>query len=88
MNKTLSYKYTAKPWISEQICVNIKKTQNYYSLVRQTKMLIQFYARFRHFVTNQIRHEKKSYKFEQFMGDCKNTWKQINNIIRPTEPIK
>ena len=31
-----------------------------------------------------MKNEKINYfalKFEQFTGDCKNTWKQINNII-------
>ena len=36
--KTLSPKNTTKPWISGEICANIKKRQNYYSLVRQNKM--------------------------------------------------
>ena len=36
--KTLSPKNTTKPWISREICANIKKRQNYYSLVRQNKM--------------------------------------------------
>ena len=46
----------------------------------------QFYERFRNFVTYQIRQAKINYfagKFQQFKGDCKNTWKQINSIIRP-----
>ena len=46
----------------------------------------QFYGRFRNFVTNQIRQAKINYfahKFQQFKGDCKSTWKQINSIIRP-----
>ena len=46
----------------------------------------QFNARFRNFVTNQIRQAKINYfarKFQQFKGDCKSTWKQINSIIRP-----
>ena len=41
--KTLSPKNATKPWISGQICANIKKRQNYYSLVRQNKMSRQFY---------------------------------------------
>ena len=46
----------------------------------------QFYSRFRNFVTNQIRQAKINYfapKFQQFKGDCKRTWKQINSIILP-----
>ena len=45
----------------------------------------QFYSRFKFFVTNQIRQAKIHYfarKFQQFKGDCKSTWKQINSIIR------
>ena len=84
--KTLSPKNTTKPWISGEICANIKKRHNYYSLVRQNKMSRQFYSRFRNFDTNQIRQAKINYfarKFKQFKGDCKSTWKQINSIIRP-----
>ena len=40
--KTLSPTLTTKPWISGEICANIKKRQNYYSLVRQNKMSHQF----------------------------------------------
>ena len=46
----------------------------------------QFYSQFRNFVTNKIRQAKINYsarKFQQFKGDCKSTWKQINSIIRP-----
>ena len=56
-----------------EICANINKQQNYYSLVRQNKMSHQFYSRFRTFVTNQIRQTKiNSFapKFEKFKGDC------------------
>ena len=59
--KTVPPKITTKPWISCEICANIKKRQNYYSLVRQNKMSHQFYARFRNFVTNQIRQAKINY---------------------------
>ena len=86
--KTLSAKNTTKPWISGEICANIKKRQNYYSLVRQNKMTHELYSRFRNFVPNQIRQAKINYfasKFQQFNGDCKNTWKQINSIIRPNK---
>ena len=79
----LSPKHTIKPCISMEICANIKKRPNYCSLVRQNKISIQFYSRFRNFVTNQIRLAKiNSFActFEQFKGDCKSTWKQINNI--------
>ena len=37
-------------------------------------------------LSNQIRLAKINYfarKFQQFKGDCKSTWKQINSIIRP-----
>ena len=84
--KTVSPKNTTKPWISREICANIKKWQNYYSLVRQNKMSHQFYSQFRNFVTNQIRQAKINYfarKFQQFKGDCKSTWKKINSIIQP-----
>ena len=59
--KTLSPKNTTKPWISGEICANIKKRQDYYSLVRQNKMSHQFYLRFKKFVTNQIMEAKINY---------------------------
>ena len=84
--KTLSPKNTTKPWILGEICANIKKRQNYYSHDRQNKMSHQFYSRFKKFVPNKIREAKINYfarKFQQFKGDCKSTWKQINSIILP-----
>ena len=63
-----------------------RKGQNYYSLVKQNKISHQFYARFRNFVTNQIRQAKINYfarKFQKIKGYCKSTWKQINSIILP-----
>ena len=56
--KTVSPKNTTKPWISDKICENIKKRQNFYSIVRQNKMSHKFYSQFRNFVTNQIRQAK------------------------------
>ena len=50
-------------------------------------MTHQFYARFRNFGTDQIGLAKINYfarKFQQFNGDYKRTWKQINNIIWPS----
>ena len=61
-----------------------QENANYYSLVSGNKMSLQCYAPFIYFRTNQIRHTKINYfacKCEQFKGDCKNTWKQLNNII-------
>ena len=60
--------------ISGEIGANIKKWQNYYSLVRQNKMSHQFYAQFRNFVTDKIRQAIIIYfasKFQQFKGDWK-----------------
>ena len=79
--KTVSPKNTTKQWISCEICANIKKLQNYYSLVRQNKMSHQFYSRFRNFVTNQIRQAIINYfarKFKQFKRDCKSTCMEAN----------
>ena len=59
-------KNTTKPWVSCEICANIKKMQNCYSLVRQNKLSHQFCARFRNFVTNQIRQAKINYFAENF----------------------
>ena len=37
-SKTLSPKNTTKPWISGEICANIKKRQYDYALVKQNKI--------------------------------------------------
>ena len=59
LTKTLSPKNIIKPWISGEICANInQKRPNYYSLVRQNKMPLQFYARFINFVKNQVSQQK------------------------------
>ena len=63
---TLSPKNTTKPWISGETHANIKKWQNYYSLVRQNRMSHQFYARFRNDVRNQIRRAKINYLARKF----------------------
>ena len=85
-NKTISSKSLKKPWITKNILSNIKKRQNYHILFKQNKISSNEYHKFRNFVTNQIRNAKKDYfstKFNQFKGNSKNTWKVINNILKP-----
>ena len=52
-----------KPWISGDIkfCANIKKWQNYYSLLKENKISLQLYEGFRNFVTNEIKRTKINY---------------------------
>ena len=90
-NKDLISKNTTKPWISGEICANIKICKTIIHLLDNKKMSHQFYARFKMFVTNQIRQTKINYfmrKFQQFKSDCKITWKQINSIIWPNRISK
>ena len=85
-SKTISYKSIKKPWITQEILVNIKKRQNYYKLYCENKISNYTYNRFRNFVTGQIRTSKERYfdnKFKDFQYNIKRTWKIINNILRP-----
>ena len=84
--KYLSYKSFSKPWITKSILFNIKKRQNYLILYRQNKITKHEFIKFRNYVTNQIRSAKKEYfklKFNQYVADSKNTWRIINNILKP-----
>ena len=85
-HKNISYKSILKPWISPEILSNIRKRQNYLVLFRRNKISSHEFYKFRNFVTNQIRSSKKEYfksKFDQFKKDSKNTWRLINNILKP-----
>jgi len=85
-SKTVSHKNLTKPWISEDIRNYIRKKEAYFILLKQNKLPIHFYRRYRNFVTNQIRNAKKKYYsdlFTRFNTDVKATWQAINKILRP-----
>ena len=83
--KTLTQKDKEKPWISNDLKINIKRRQNAFVLHKQNKISTNAYNRFRNLVTSQIRTAKKSYfhnLLNSVKSDTKKTWKIINNIIR------
>ena len=84
--KTLSYKNKQKPWITQNILINIKKRQKYYLLFKARKISKLFYVNFWNKVTFEIRQAKVTYyetKFNEFKSNTKKTWQLINNIIKP-----
>jgi len=84
--KTISHKDAVKPWITNEITINIRKRQAYFCLVKQNKMPLNFYKKFRNHVTAQIRRSKKAYYFKRFelcKNNMKATWRLINSVIRP-----
>ena len=84
-HKNLSYKDITKPWISSEIKQNMKRRENYFNLFRRGLISVTEYNSFRNFVTKQIRDAKNKYLtdlFEKFKKDTKNTWKEINNLIK------
>ena len=85
-SKTISYKQKQKPWISYEIKQNIKKRHKLGLLNKLNRINKQTYTSFRNFVTNQIRKAKQDYYgrlFNDFKGNCRDTWKAINNILKP-----
>jgi hypothetical protein len=84
--KTISHKDITKPWITNDIKSNIKRRNKYYSLFLQGKVPKLFYSQFRNQVTGIIRSSKRTYyenKFSEYKHDLKQTWKVINNILKP-----
>jgi len=84
--KTVSPKARQKPWITRIILRHIKQRNNLFTLYRQQRIPEQTYKRFRNFVTNEIRHSKRDYftrKLTEYRNDTKNTWRLINNTLRP-----
>ena len=82
--KTVSGKSLKKPWINNEILINIKKRQCLYLLYRRGKVSHSVYNRFNNYVTSCIRKAKRIYYFQRFnhyKKDIRNTWKSINSIL-------
>ena len=89
--KVFSPKRLKKPWINNEILLNIKKRQNYFNLFKLGKISVDTYNRFRNNVTSQIRNSKKNYYlnlFEKYKSNTKATWHAINNILKPQHKSK
>ena len=85
-SKIISYKNSIKPWISNEILSYIRKRHHYYILLRKKIISKKTYSNYRNFVTNKIRFAKKNFfidKFQEIKGDIRQTWKIINNVLRP-----
>ena len=86
ITKSVSPKSLSKPWINNSIQQHIKRRDNLFKLKCQGVITKDSYNRFRNFVTNLIRTAKAQYfnaKFKQFENDISQTWKTINDILRP-----
>ena len=85
-SRTISYKNKIKPWISKEILSYIKKRHHYFLLFRKNIMSKKSYSDYRNFVTNKIRSAKKKYyedKFNSVKNIIKETWKIINDVLKP-----
>ena len=86
--KTISYKDHIKPWISKDIVSYIKKRHHYYILYRKNIMSKKAYCDYRNFVSSKIKMAKKKFYEEKFnlaKNNIKETWKIINNVLKPKQ---
>ena len=84
--KTISYKNSLKPWISDEILNCIKKRNNYFQLYHKKIISKTTYCNYRNFVTKTIRKAKLEYyenKFNSVKNDIKQTWRIINGVLKP-----
>ena len=91
ITKHVSYKDDIKPWIDYDVKMKIKKRHNYHVLQRVGKMSREAYCRYRNMVTSEIRKKKMQYynsKFSNFRNNLRETWKTINEVIKPNSGIK
>ena len=84
ITKKIKIKDIKKPWINKDIKKIINKRSNLYILLNSKKISRESYARYRNFVTSQIRLAKKKYfedKFSHYKNNARETWKIINSVI-------
>ena len=85
--KNMSRRRYNKPWINHNILNCIRRRQNLLLLMRQNKVSIVAYRRYRNYVTNLIRRSKTDYyhnKFTYFRSSTRGTWSLLNSVIRPS----
>ena len=89
--KTISYKNSIKPWISNEILNCIRKRNNYFQLYLKKIISKTTYCNYRNFVTKMIRKSKIKYyenKFNNVKNNIKQTWRIINGVMKPKNNLK
>ena len=84
ITKIIKEKDIRKPWINKDVKKLINRRSNLYILLNTKKISHESYARYRNFVTSQIRVAKKTYyanKFSEYKNNARETWKIINSVI-------
>ena len=86
LTKQLSAKRLRNPWISRSLLSCIKHKHILGKQAKLNPSLLHDYRLYRNSLSTAIRSAKLSYfhaKFKQCMGDAKQTWKEINKIMKP-----
>ena len=68
VNKTVTSKDLSKPWINRALKSKIRQRQNTFLLLKQNKISLLAYNRFKNLVTNELRSAKKLYHNELFLN--------------------
>lgn len=75
-----------KPWISDNICLKIKKRNHIFKLVRNHPLnenIKNYYKNYRNKLHNEIKLAKSKFykrKFDKCQGNSKETWKILNEL--------
>ena len=84
--RTVSYKDTLKPCISNEVKLSMKKRNLMYLQYKNKKNRHESYKRYRNCVTLLIRTSRKNYyssKYNSYKGNVKATWDLINAVLKP-----
>ena len=83
----LTRKGIYKPWITLSLISRMKIRDNLAKLANRLIININIFKDFRNKLTTELRNAKAEYfanKFNETQGDMKETWRTINNVIKPT----
>ena len=82
----LTRKGIHKPWITLSLITRMKIRDNLAKLAKRSTTNLNIYKDFRNKLTSELRNAKAEYftnKFNETQGDMKETWRTINNVIKP-----
>ena len=82
--KQLGNKKLKNPWINDKILICIKKKHKFYKLMKEGKLEISFYNKYRNLVNFAVKSLKKRYYNNAFISlkkDMKGTWQLLNELL-------
>lgn len=85
-NKQVTVGNYLRPWMTDQLLLAVKRKNILFRLSRRDADLINAYKTSRNHLGTLIKHAKTSYyrkKFDACSNSSRDTWKLINNIIKP-----